>query len=281
MPWAFGGVGKSLETHARAHLGGRYFYQLDLRNAYAAVDISQLTDLLVAGAVEREWSKEWQQRVVSFVEERAIIDEVPGLPLGLPASPFLFNYYCSELDKSIAYVLGQGLHYPYESDYVYTRWLDDLTISSHEPIQGHARRVVREIIGEHGFEIAQHKSKLHDRAKGPVTVTGVSIYPDGHMLPAPHLIGKARSAIDRAEGAIKRGEEFDEEEFARLVGYKSVLHVAGDPIFSMSRTVRGLAQRYSDFLAAKPKYAELRHDIGADYWGEYISKAGVIQSDPW
>lgn len=248
MPNAFGGVrGKSLRDNVEPHRGHEAFYMLDIKDAYASVDTDHLREQADRALRQKHRGQNLRTKVDDFIANDAVIPGVPGLPLGYPASPYLFNLYCREMDGRLTYALS-GLPWEGNSAVSYTRWLDDLTFSGPQrSLTAAKRRLIREIVEETpGFEPEPRKTKNYKLGRGAVTITGLSVYPDGRITPAPALLEKVVKAFDEAEGILDSGGELDEKALGKLHGHNSVLHMAGAPERSGSKFVRGLTVRYDD-----------------------------------
>lgn len=248
MPYAYGGLpGKSLRNNVEPHLKSDVFYMLDIKDAYGSVDIDNLRDKVDIALLRNGGGKKLRAELDAFIETDAVIDGVPGLPLGYPCSPYLFNLYCREMDGRLGYALS-NLPWDHRSPVQYTRWLDDLTFSGPEGSFSHERRgVLRGIIAETpGFNVESRKTKRHKLGKGAVTITGLSIYPDGRITPAPALLDKTAKLFNDALGRIGNGEVLSEQELSEINGFNSILHMAGEPERSGSRLVRQLSVKYQD-----------------------------------
>lgn len=266
LRFAFGGMpGRTLYDNSQTHQDGEEFYLLDLTDAYASVDRTVLrervAEFLRPGSSSHVYERAWLER---FIENDALLEGVSGLPLGLPASPMLCNMYYGAMDKAINSLLNDGRRYrgrP-EALFTYTRWIDDITISAKQEglLTPSVRRAIRECVEKYGGTINHGKSKLYSLKNGPVTITGMSLYPDRRIAPAPRLVDAVTRKLAEAADKLTRGEltwaDMDE-----VNGYKSILHLTktGSPEHSGSRTVRSLAVRYDEFareaLAALPPRA--------------------------
>jgi len=249
MPRSYGGVrGRGLRDNIEPHRGNDVFYMIDIKDAYGSVDIDHLRDTTQSVLQRQGRGARLRQAVDMFITNDAVIDGVPGLPQGYPASPFLFNLYCREMDGRLSYALS---NFPWSSDspVTYTRWLDDLTFSAargHD-LGHHKRRAIRDIVHETpGFAIEHSKSRLHKLGNGAVTITGVSLYPDGRMTPSRDLLEKTEEVFDMAEKTLELDGVLDEDMLAVVHGYNSVLHIAGEPERSGSKRIRRLAVRYEN-----------------------------------
>jgi hypothetical protein len=253
FPHAHGGLpGFGVIDNVRPHQQSNYFYKLDIKNAFPSVDHEWLQRTVHDMLVERRVRKSDIRDIDHFVEADALVDGCPGLPLGYPASPFLFNIYCRPTDLAI----GAGLALRKDFGYQvvrYSRWLDDLTFSSLQPIDAGHRRILREWVHmTPGFEINHRKSQRHSLGQGPVTITGISLYPDRRMAPSPELLEKVRVQFGQMAELIAAGIELTPQEIGEFNGYHSVLHMAGDPLKSRSATVRLLAKWYNRLVLQLP-----------------------------
>ena len=173
-PWITGGLpGCSPLKNVRQHAGRRYVVTMDLRNAYHNVEVLRLEDLLASRYAEQcgvlmvtHFEAAW---IGSFLSSY-YMNPQGGLHDGAPASPDLFNEYAAEyLDAPILALIE-----PY--DICYTRYLDDLTFSSHRPIYPGLRTHIRAIIEAVGFTVNHYKSCNFDlERKSTVHLNGIAL----------------------------------------------------------------------------------------------------------
>lgn len=176
-----------LIDNIKPHRNGQSFYMIDLENAFGSVDIPTLHQKLLEAI-----NPVFHEHVSNFIDNFATTPLVEGLPQGAPCSPYLFNFYCQDLDDAmVTFCSERGL--------AYSRWLDDITVSSPEPsntLGKHTRKRIRDILmSTTGMEINHAKSRLHYRVEKPVTITGISLYPDGRVQVNPELLNKIRLTI--------------------------------------------------------------------------------------
>ena len=219
MPYATGGLpGKQLLHNVYPHINNDHFYMTDLTDAFGQVDTIELIDRAryALKSMGRPHNIiDWDQQIadiVEFIADKTSTDQAPGLPLGAPASPFLFNLYCKPMDD----YLGPWCE---ERGITYTRYLDDLTFSAASPIGKKRRQQIRDIISVGGIPINHAKTKVHSLAKGPVTITGISLYPDRRIGPNPALMEKIKLAFREIGSLVTNGQLLYEEEEGRLHGY--------------------------------------------------------------
>lgn len=261
MPNATGGIpGRSLGHNIRPHAENRHFYMLDLQDAYASLNGNRLAAILSRFRILRSERVGKQQ-----LDEYCLDPETNGLILGAPASPYLFNIYCRDMDRQIqAFCKKAGL--------TYTRYLDDLTISAPQDrtIGAKRRAKIRDIILADGWRINHRKSRVHTLDRAPVTVTGISLYPDGHWKLSPKLVREIIEVYEELETKIRAKDGYlCDKDRGRLAGYHGVLASTyddrrGHPTAIEMRLIR--------------KYQELRAQVkrAARQRGKAATKQAVL-----
>jgi hypothetical protein len=175
MPYATAcRLGDSPRKNLERHKGNRYFFVLDLKNAYRQVDQRKLARILCAADPALKGSEE---EVSAFLGQYCV-SKFGGLPMGASASPDLFNLYCAVL---LDVPLGKLCA---EYGWVYTRYLDDLTISctSDPPTRRVGRPAIRAIVEEAGFKVNHKKARLRDLAFGPIFLNGIGLEHGGRIF---------------------------------------------------------------------------------------------------
>lgn len=169
---AYGSVrGRSALKNAKRHALNQYHYQVDISDAYRNVDLLRLAQILQGLDSTLGTTLEIYQFLSEFCA-----GEQGGLAVGGPASPMLFNIFCAATIDVAIRAMCKGF-----TDY--TRYLDDLTISSPRPIPRIFRRRIRDIIERAGFTINHRKSKVSNDERGAVTITGVVVTKNGELRP--------------------------------------------------------------------------------------------------
>ena len=166
-------LGCSPRRNVLNHSMNRWFYLTDIHAAYPSVKGQKLAQVL-CNLDKRLHGQE--EAVLEFLKKYCLTPD-GGLVTGAPASPELFNIYCSALiDEPLGELCRKyGLRY--------TRYLDDCTFSAKKVRIGHKkRRALRQVIMAAGFEIAHHKSKVYDLRKGPITINGVGLEFGGRIF---------------------------------------------------------------------------------------------------
>lgn len=194
-----------------------HFYILDLEDAYSHVMSTKLVTVALRNHLL--YPTDDYLETLEKLKEYCIDPETGGLIQGAPASPGLFNLYCENLDTRFNdFSAGAG--------FTYTRYADDLTFSAKgsgerdpNPITQSKRRIIRQFIKSEGFDVSHPKSRVHSLTDKPVTITGLSIYPDFRVGLAPDLMQRASSAIDSVYRTMLRGATPSPTDIGRMHGY--------------------------------------------------------------
>ncbi len=203
-PFAVGSIpGESPLTNVQRHLANRFFYLTDISKAYKNVDAGRMA-LALCSAAKMDSQ---EQEALAFLKKYCFLPG-GGLITGAPASPDLFNLYAALfIDVEMAKICEYGglmpsSYYRPLKNLVYTRYLDDLTISSKEPIPSDIRKLVRSIIEDAGFKINHRKSAVLDLQKGPIVINGIGLkrLRGGKVLTflPRHYMRKVKGAMHRA-----------------------------------------------------------------------------------
>ncbi len=166
LPYATGcRPGNSADRNVALHAGRRHLVLLDISNAYGRVDVARLARVLCT--TDPRLSKE--RATVEAVLRSSCFAPGGGLATGTPAAQDLFNTYVGVLVDA---TLGPWCD---ERDITYTRYLDDLTFSSHTPIGEKKRRAIRAMLTAAGLPVNDKKAQVIDLVKGPAVVNGIGI----------------------------------------------------------------------------------------------------------
>lgn len=185
-PAAHGFVrGRSVLTHANAHVGQQVLVCLDLRTFFAAINAARVNGIFgamgypeaVAGTLTGLTTHRTPGWVLARMppggdsSSRHLLRaqlRVPHLPQGAPTSPGLANLAAFVLDRRLAgYATALGLNY--------TRYADDLTFSGSAAMSTPTLpRAVRAIAAEEGFALNAAKTRVRLATQRQL-VTGVVV----------------------------------------------------------------------------------------------------------
>lgn len=163
---------KSIKTNATAHLGKRFILNIDLKDFFPSITEKRIVGILRSLGIE--------DRVSQIIARICCYEGY--LPQGAPTSPVLSNMICFRLDKYL-------MSFAKEARCIYTRYADDLTFSSHQPMTklfegvippaGHISPEIlstklRNIFSANGFIINPDKVHYADRNSRRM-VTGLKV----------------------------------------------------------------------------------------------------------
>lgn len=182
---AHGGLlGKSNITNAKIHKGKKYHFQTDVRHFYPSITNTMVYQMLL--------SHGFPHHVASILTR--LMTRNGAVPQGVATSSYVANLVFADIDNRIGQLLTQNS--------AYTRLIDDLTISTTEPIdQTIIDRVIQAITTE-GFRI--HPRKTFYKV-GPIDITGTRVS-NNQLRPSqkvlqksqrPNLSEQTRRAYDR------------------------------------------------------------------------------------
>ena len=201
--------GTSIVKDVARHRHSQLIYATDLKDAFQNVRLDQLVEVL-ADLHPDPLRENWTTPIRQFLERYCFSDRVPGLILGSPSSPDLFNLYADRLiDQPLSQrlnlsVSAQADNRPEsnETPLTFSRYLDDLKFSSLGRIKQsqweEIRRQIRQVVNQAGFQVNHPKSKVLDLTRGSVILNGIGLEYGGRLfLPRGHL-RETRRLIDQA-----------------------------------------------------------------------------------
>ena len=122
-----------------------------------------------------------------------LITHEDRLPQGAPTSGYLLNLACTTLDKAIYRLLAEQAE-----DLRYTRYADDLTISSRGAIPTEIRQAIPRLIRNNGYLVNPMKIRYASRDRNQrLEVTGLILEKGKVRIPADTL-DRYRATIHRA-----------------------------------------------------------------------------------
>lgn len=253
---------RSVRSNAESHLRRKFILNVDIKDFFPTITEARVQGLLKSIGIDTD-----------VVDTIARICTINGcLPQGAPSSPVLSNMICFSLDKSL-------MRFSKEHRLLYTRYADDITLSSFQPPTGlfegdrpDAGRLPLEklsgeflsILGSNGFELNSDKIHYADQNSRRMA-TGIKIN-EGLNLDRRY-VRNIRSALFKVE---KLGDVTAQAELGTRLGKPCGIqaHLQGkiswvgfvkgqsDPVF------RGLAKRYNacfpaNLIKVHPTLAEI------------------------
>src|SRR5262249_5949732 len=106
-----------VKTNALAHLRSKFVMNLDIEAFFSSISEGRVFGLMNAVGIDG--------RVAEILARICFNEGV--LPQGAPRSPVLSNMICCRMDKELQAIAK-------ESRCIYTRYADDITFSSYQPL---------------------------------------------------------------------------------------------------------------------------------------------------
>lgn len=171
--------GSSIMKNAMMHAHNPHTFCLDIKGFFRSCSSEKVSRVFEALRItEREGCpRRLAEDDVAILTELSCLNE--SLPMGAPSSPFLANRIMAPIDQAIRSILPE--------DSVYTRYSDDICISSTKRIEVEAITTeIEKVLAENGFSLNQKKIRCGgrgDRRK----ITGIYVTSEGILS-----IGKER-----------------------------------------------------------------------------------------
>lgn len=227
-PTAFGFVkGRSLKEGAESHLKQESILSIDIKDFFPTIHF---------GRVKAMFESYFKFNYSDASTLASICCLSNGeLPQGAPTSPIISNIISNDLDKKLNRISRK-----YKC--VYTRYADDITISSqllHFPQQIAKKQegivvlsdLIKEVFEFNGFEINERKTRLKNKFQS-MSVTGVKV--NEKMNVNRSYIRKIRSILNCIE---KNGTNIKEAEMIFAEKYRNRKYKSSSNMF---RTLRGM-----------------------------------------
>ena len=253
---------RSVKTNALSHLRRSFILNIDLQDFFPSISENRIVGLLRSLGIDA--------RVADIIGRLCCLDAC--LPQGAPTSPVISNMICFRLDKQL-------MNLAKTARCIYTRYADDLTFSSYQPMTSLFEGAVplpgrvspeqlapalTTILSANGFTLNPKKSHYADRHSRRM-VTGLKV---NELLNVDrHYVRNVRAALHSVE---KLGLTDAQAKFVGLGGKGDLTdhlrgkiswlrHIKGaaDPV------VRGIAHRFNlcfplQPIAVTPTAAEQR-----------------------
>ncbi|PMG46814.1 hypothetical protein BCU90_13875 [Vibrio lentus] len=166
---------RGVVSNALAHANKKVVISLDLEDFFPSITFPRVIGLLKSQPYG--FSNKQSVVLASCLCLPKSIDENRGLPQGSPTSPIISNLICKKLDYQVGRLAKKY-------DFVYTRYADDLTISTNNINKISAKEIIsiiKSCIERNGFRLNKEKTKIMYRNQRQM-VTGI-IVNEGLNLP--------------------------------------------------------------------------------------------------
>lgn len=187
---AFGFSGGNIVDAITPHLNSSSFMMVDIKNAFPSIKFDHIINALVyRGSTKKEFEHQtklyelmgFEQEDVSYFSwyTARVICQLCTLrgifPQGAPTSPRLFDLVFKKIDDSINSLIASKSNK--FSDCIYTRYADNLLISSKKDVRKIKRHILESIEGSwrKNFKLEWHKLKINDSLPSALRVLGLNI----------------------------------------------------------------------------------------------------------
>lgn len=150
---------RNLLTNAKSHIGKKHFLHIDLKNFYHTIKKEQVAAMFSSKPFN------FPPKVVFLLSELVCYQK--RLPMGTSTSGIVANLCLLDFDKQL-----ESLATKY--GWTYTRFIDDLTISSKSKFTAVQKEAVREIIASVGLFVNEEKWR-EDTLDDQPEITGLVI----------------------------------------------------------------------------------------------------------
>lgn len=153
---------KSTFTNAQAHTQKKYVVHVDIKDFFDSILMDQVESSLIRLGIQEDMAR--------FISRLSTVDGV--MRQGLHTSPDLSNHCLDNVDSQL-------VEYAHTSDFAYTRYGDDITLSGESKPDV---EVIRGIIESEGFELNEEKVKVQKRGASQY-VTGLTVFDGQPRIP--------------------------------------------------------------------------------------------------
>jgi RNA-directed DNA polymerase len=153
-------------SNAKQHLGKKWVWNLDIESFFSSIQPQMV------------WNR-FRQKPFLFSESKStfitlLLVHQKQLPTGSPCSPVVSNLVCQNMDDQIIqFIVQQNELFP-EANLVYTRYADDITISSNLEITATQKAFVYACLNQMGFAVNAKKERMQSSAQAQ-WVTGIKV----------------------------------------------------------------------------------------------------------
>lgn len=156
---------RSIKTNALTHKNSQYFFQTDISSFFPSI-----TEEMIIKTLKSEFPNMKDDEINIILK---IVAPFGHLDLGSPTSPILSNIVMKNTDKRISKFISNSS----QSPIFYTRYSDDITISSRNILDNNLHIKIKEILFDEGFKMNIKKTK-YTTLKENVKITGLFLKPN-------------------------------------------------------------------------------------------------------
>lgn len=164
-------TGDSIKKHALFHKNAYFIFHTDIENYFPSIHSKMLTDILIKHQEKLQIAGVWFDDICDIVSK--ICFRKDQLSIGTVSSPIISNIIAYNYDEEISSICEQ-------SGYRYSRYADDIYISSNSYIPNSLQETITECLLKHGFIINKSKTWFKSK-KSRRKVTGLLLTDTGRI----------------------------------------------------------------------------------------------------
>lgn len=154
-------ITRNIYTNAMQHIGKKWILNLDIKDFFHSISF------IMVRKIFRTAPYNFNENTVKLLAD--LVTHQERLPIGTPTSPALSNLVVLELDQQI-------MQLSKEKKWKYTRYIDDMSFSSHKKFTKKQIQKIIAIIEAFGFQLNKNKFQLCKISEQPM-VTGLILTP--------------------------------------------------------------------------------------------------------
>lgn len=198
--------GDSIKKHAQLHSKSRFVFHTDIQNFFPSVHSSHLNDILRAN--KHLFDDLGLDLEASIQNIKRICFRKDSLCIGAVSSPAISNIIMNSFDRTL-------IDYCQANNYVYSRYADDIYISSAKYIDKNIVLFLQLELGKIGFKINNSKTRFYS-PKYRRKITGIILTENSHLSVGTERRTKIKKMI--YDKLVKNEGDPDE-----IIGYLSFL----------------------------------------------------------
>lgn len=216
---------KNIKDNALVHINAEHIYHTDIKNFFPSIHSKHLCDVLNISKPIIEEKGLWFDDTLEIISNVCFLDD--KLCIGTVSSPIISNIVMFTIDEKI-------LNYCKSNNLTYSRYADDIFISSKKYIGKNINDFINEVLQTAGFSINKNKTYFSSKKLG-IRVTGVNIINNSFLSIGYKNKKKIKSDLYKY---IKYGEGNSNE----ILGYLSYLKSI-EP-----QTFNSISMKYNKYL---------------------------------
>jgi RNA-directed DNA polymerase len=149
----------NIVANAGHHVGKKYLLNIDLKDFFPSITANRVRELFISSIFG--FNDQISTALTLLTTNKG------KLPIGAPTSPVISNFVCHQLDNDL-------IEFCHLYNLSYTRYADDLSFSSNNPITPFIVDGIVNQIGNNHFEINTKKTRL-TTSNRKQSVTGITV----------------------------------------------------------------------------------------------------------